>query len=164
MKSKTIWIFLFVLAVATGAEGQNKLSAPWQCTKPEPQYRIDVADRPNHAFVISQFKCTAMKPWEIAGVQTEGGTGTHFDDVRGTTSRYRGYFVATMANGDKAFYPYQGTATLKEGVIESAEHKWTLVGGTGKLKGVKGQGTCKGKGNPDGTVNWECEGEYQPAQ
>lgn len=151
---------VLVCLAATVAEAQNKLSAPWQCTKPEPQYRIDVGDRPNHAFVTSQFKCEPMKPWEIAGVRAQGGTGTHFDEVSGTTSRFRGYFVDTMANGDKVFYPYQGTATLKEGVIESAEDKWTLVG-TGKLKGVKGHGSCKGKGNPDGGVTWECEGEYQ---
>ena len=32
--------------------------------------------------------------------------------------------------------------------------------GTGKLKGLKGQGTYKGKGNADGSITYEVEGEY----
>ena len=40
----------------------------------------------------------------------------------------------------------------------------TLVGGTGKLKGLKGQGTCKGKGASDGSVTWDCEGTFEPAK
>jgi hypothetical protein len=46
-------------------------------------------------------------------------------------------------------------------VLESAEGKWSFGGGTGKLKGLKGKGTYKGKGAPDGTLTVEVEGEYE---
>jgi len=35
------------------------------------------------------------------------------------------------------------------------------VGGSGKLKGVKGTSKGKGKGAADGTSTWEIEGEYE---
>ena len=161
MRSKIVLAFLFVLALAPVAGAQTKMSGTAQCGKAEKQHAIEVGDRPDHSFMISQAKCTWTKPWEIEGIQNKEGVYTSFDDVTGNSSRYRGYYVDTMANGDKAYYRAQGTATLKDGVIETAEEKWTLVGGTGKLKGVKGQGSCKGKGNPDGSVTWQCEGEYQ---
>jgi hypothetical protein len=49
---------------------------------------------------------------------------------------------------------------VKEGVIESAEGTWSFVGGTGKLEGIKGKGTYKGKGGPEG-ITYEIEGEYE---
>jgi hypothetical protein len=50
---------------------------------------------------------------------------------------------------------------LKEGIFQSAEVTWTITGGTGKLKGLKGKGTSRGKGAADGTSTWEAEGEYE---
>lgn len=164
MKGKIIVLSLLVLVGATLAQAQTKISGTAHCGKADKEYAIEIGDRPGHSFVISQVKCTWAKPWEIEGIQNKEGVGTDFYEVTGESSRFRGYFVDTMANGDKAYYPYRGMATLKKGVIETAEEKWTLIGGTGKLKGVKGQGTCKGKGGPDGSSTWECEGEYQRAK
>jgi hypothetical protein len=65
-----------------------------------------------------------------------------------------------MANGDKFFVRLQGAATLKDGAVDTEEGKWTMTGGTGKLKGIKGGGMYKGKGGPEGTTA-EVEGEYQ---
>jgi hypothetical protein len=65
-----------------------------------------------------------------------------------------------MADGDKFRVRTQGSATTKEGVIESAEGTWSFIGGTGKLKGIKGKGTYKGKGGPEG-ITYEIEGEYE---
>ncbi|MBZ5600305.1 MAG: hypothetical protein LAN83_18535 [Acidobacteriia bacterium] len=52
-------------------------------------------------------------------------------------------------NGDKISYSYasKGTVTLKDG----------------KFAGAKGEGTCQGKANADGTATWDCEGTYTPA-
>ncbi len=66
-----------------------------------------------------------------------------------------------MANGDKAYYRYQGTAVLKDGMPQTEEGRWSLIRGTGKLKGVKGKGTYKGKAGADGTMTYEVEGEYE---
>jgi hypothetical protein len=66
-----------------------------------------------------------------------------------------------MTNGDKYYARIQASGTLKDGVLESTEGKWSYAGGTSKLKGLKGKGTYTGKGAPDGTSTLEVEGEYE---
>ena len=65
-----------------------------------------------------------------------------------------------MANGDKIHFTYQTTATIKNGQMQSGSDKWQAIGGTGKFKGIKASGTCKGTGSADGTSNWSCSGTY----
>ena len=65
-----------------------------------------------------------------------------------------------MANGDKIYFTYQPTGTSKNGVMQSGSNKWQATGGTGKFKGIKGNGACSGKGNADGSTNWTCTGTY----
>ena len=160
MRLKTILTFLIVFALAAVASAQTRISGTLQCAKADPEHSLQVGDRPNHSFVISQGKCTWTKPVEIGGIQSKEGVWTDSAEVSGDTSRYRGYYMDTMANGDKVYYRYEGTATLKDGVPQSVEQKWTLVRGTGKLKGIKGKGTYKGKGGPEG-ITYEIEGEYE---
>lgn len=88
------------------------------------------------------------------------GRWTQFDDVTGNAIHDHGIFVVTLATGDKVCYNYHGTQTVKDGKVQSGANRWTLAGGTGKFEGVKGEGGCKGKGNPDGTSTWTCEGTY----
>jgi len=66
-----------------------------------------------------------------------------------------------MANGYKMYVRIQGSSRLKDSVVDSAEGAWSFTGGTGKLKGVEGKGTYKGKGAPDGSATYEVEGEYE---
>ena len=148
-----------ILAAATIAGAQVKVSGTSRCGKPDAQHMVEVGDAPNHSFSISQGKCAWTKPFDIDGVQNKEGLDTSFSESTGNRARVRGFFLDTMANGDKGHYRYEATGTLKDGMFQTAEAKWTLAGGTGKLKGAKGKGTCKGKGESDGTVNWECEGE-----
>ncbi len=65
-----------------------------------------------------------------------------------------------MENGDTAHYRWEGTGTLKGEMLESADIKWELIRGTGKMKGVKASGTCKGKGTAEGGIRWDCTGSY----
>ncbi len=162
MRLKILFTLLIVFVLAAVASAQNKLSGTAQCAKPEPTYAIQVGDRPNHSFAIDQVKCTWTKPLEIAGIQNKEDVGTDFFEISGNTSRYRSYFVDTMANGDKVIYRVQGTGTVKDGVLQSAEEKWTLISGTGMLKGIKGKGANKLKAAAaDGSSTWDCEGEYE---
>ncbi len=161
MKVRFLLVCAIVLALAAAAAAQNKLSGTAQCGKPDPQHLVPVGDRPNHSFMLSQGKCIWSQPYETAGVQGKESVTTAFDEINGNNSRTRGVFVTTMANGDKQWGRYDGTATLKDGMPQSLEGKWTFTGGTGKFKGFKGKGTFKGKGNPDGGVTYEVEGEYQ---
>ncbi len=160
MRTEAIPALAATLLLAPVAAAQTKISGTVQCPKPDTHYVIDVGDRPGHSFLIEQFKCTWTKPMEIEGVQNKEGMGTDFHEISGNSSRFHGVYSDTMANGDKAQYRYEGTATLKAGVPQSAEDKWKSIGGTGKIKGIKSHGTCKGTANADGSMTWECEGEY----
>ena len=156
------WLILGLLCLAAPAtRAQTTLSGAGQCAKPDRAHQLDVGDRPQHSFTISQFKCTWSKPFEIAGIKSKGGTVVQFDEVSDKGSRFRGYFLDTMANGDTVRYRYEGKATLRAGMPARTEWEWKLGGGTGKLMGLKGKGTCKGTANPDGTGSWECVGEYE---
>ena len=161
MRLKIIFTLLIVLALAAVASAQTKISATLQCGKPDQVQAIEVGDRPNHSFTISQFKCTLTKSLEIAGLQSKEYVVTVFSEVSGNRSHGQEYGVITMTNGDKCYVRSQHSATLKEGVFESIEGKWSHAGGTGKLKGLKGQGTFTAKGAPDGTSTFEVEGEYE---
>jgi hypothetical protein len=160
MRIKGTFLCLILFALAAAASAQTKIMGTAQCGKPEPQYAIQVGDRPNHSFAISQSTCPYTKPSEIAGIQTKEFVTTSFTETSGSRATTRSYVDGSMANGDKFYVRSQGSATAKEGGIESAEGTWSFVGGTGKLKGIKGKGTYKGKGGPEG-VTFEIEGEYE---
>ncbi len=100
---------------------------------------------------------------EIAGLQHRGGSANVFNDIQGDKTRYHGIYTDTLSNGDKVTYRYEGTGTMKDKVLATAAHKWTLVNGTGKLAGAKAQGTCKGIGSADGSVAFECQGTFHLA-
>ena len=102
------------------------------------------------------------KRTEVAGTQSTATEITTFAEIRGSRGSLRGFSVVTMASGDKTFTSSQGSATMKEGAIQSAEGTWSYTGGTGKLKGIKGKGTGKlVSAAADGSSTFELEGEYE---
>jgi hypothetical protein len=158
----TRWLVLGLTCLSAQAlEAQMKLSGEGTCAKPEVAHSIPVGDRPDHTFSITQTKCTWTKPFEIARTQAQGGTAIQFNELSGNTSRFHGHYLDLMSNGDTVHYGYQGTTTLKDGVPQSAAWSWTLTGRTGKLKDLKGRGTCQGTWNPEGLNTWRCAGQYR---
>jgi hypothetical protein len=147
---------------ASVAMAQGKVDSQWNCEKPTVNHSIDVGDKPGHAYAIGQSKCTAAKG-EIGGVKEKEGLDTEFDDVKGTSVRLHGVFVDTLENGDKLVVSYTGSGSAVKGEMQLAS-KWSVVSGTGKLKGAKGEGTCKGKGNADGSNTFDCTGDYTLAK
>jgi hypothetical protein len=160
MKVKITLVSLWVLALAAMAGAQTKISGTVVCAKPDQQQAFDVGDRAGHTLGIQQGKCTWSKPMEIADTETKEDQVTFTVEMRGGKEYSHGYGVGTLANGDKFFVRLQGAATVKDGAVVTEDGKWTFTGGTGKLKGVKGGGTYKGKGGPEGVTS-EVEGEYQ---
>ncbi len=160
MKSKTILGIVLVFLLATVAAAQTKISGTANCGQPEKQNSIEVGDRPGHLFMISQGKCTYANFTEIAGIGSKEYVFTGFDEVSGGNARSQGFVVTTMANGDMSYVRYQGTTSYKDGQLQSGGGKWTFVGGTGKVKGVKGKGTYKVQSGPQGLTN-DIEGEYE---
>ena len=86
MRFKTIPICLSLIAFATVALAQTKISGTVQCGKSDEQHVLEVGDNPGHSLMISKGKCTWTKPKEIAGTQTKEDAGTNFDEIRGSNS------------------------------------------------------------------------------
>jgi hypothetical protein len=160
MRLKTYVAVICALLCASSLQAQVKASGALNCGKPDVERKIDVGS--DQSFVLNQSRCSADKdkPFEIGGVRSANGVSTTSSDVQGNRSRFHGHYMDTMENGDKGEYSFQGTATMKAGAIQLAEDSWELVGGSGKLKGAKGKGTCEGTGAADGSITWKCEGEY----
>jgi hypothetical protein len=146
---------------ATPTSGQ--LASSWTCAAPNPMHAVPVGDAPDHVYVVEQAKCTATKG-EVGGIAEKEGTATEFADVRGEKATGHGVFVETLANGDTLYLTYTFEGTSKDKVLQSGTNKWRLTNGTGKFKGAKGGGTCTGKGNADGSANYECRGTYTLAK
>ncbi len=95
--------------------------------------------------------------------ETQVSTTSVSDYVAGTGT-HRGHRVSVFPDGDKAFSAYEGqTKTiLKPGGPPEITFagKWWFTGGTGKWKGITGNGTYKGEATPAG-MTWEYEGGYE---
>jgi hypothetical protein len=151
--------FLAFVAVNT-TEAQTKFAGKQQCAKPDPNYSIPVADQPNHAMTLTGLKCTWTQG-EIAGNKLKEEEDALTSDMSGNTAHDRGYGTGSIENGDKYFIRYDGTTQFKDKAPVSSQCTWTFTGGTGKLKGIKGKGTCKGAYSADGSTAWDIAGTYQ---
>jgi hypothetical protein len=157
----SVLLFVLVLALAATVSAQTKISGTLQCGKSDPSYTIPVGDHPDHVFSIGKKQCTWSTAPEVAGTQAKDHVYTSFADIRAARGQVRTAAVGTMANGDKYFATSQSTIVVKDGVAQTSEGTWSYTGGTGKLKGLKGKGTVRGKAGADGTMTLEVEGEYQ---
>lgn len=156
---RTFLVVTLALAVSVGASGQTKLSGKLQCGKPEQQLAVPVGDAPGHALMLSHNKCT-WSEGEIGGAKMESGEDTFSSESRGNVSSERGYSVVSVAGGDKAFVRVEGRTNMKDQKPTDGKGSWTFVGGTGKLRGLKGKGTYEGTFNAEGIPSWTVEGEY----
>ncbi|MGH9512316.1 MAG: hypothetical protein ACRD2U_09285 [Terriglobales bacterium] len=148
---------LLALAVAASS-AQTKTTVSGTCSKPDAQ-SIPAGDKPDHVFIIAQGKCTTTKG-EIAGVMSKDGTFSEHDDATPSHMRGWGVYTENYANGDKVFYNYQLSVATKDGAVQSGHNTYQATGGTGKMKGVKGKGTCTYTPGTDGGLNFSCHGEY----
>jgi hypothetical protein len=158
MRKATLTL-LVMLALAASAAAQNKVSSTIQCGKPDKDYKLDVGDRPGHAFEIAQGKCVYTKG-EVEGIQIKEEMYTGYSENSGDAARGQYASQISMANGDKINAHGDFTQAWKGGVVQTEEGRWNYTGGTGKFKGVKGKGTYKIKFAADGTSAAEFEGEY----
>jgi hypothetical protein len=158
MRIKTALLFLGAAALAASAVAQTKTSGTAQC-KPDPPAPVPVGDTAGHSFAIGKAHCT-WTGFAIGGVPYKDGVSVSMDEIEGDKTTFTGNHIATLANGDKANARFQGTATTKDGKLQSSSGTFTFASGTGKVKGIKGKGTFKGTPNADGTVTFQVDGEY----
>lgn len=160
MKQRAIWIVVLGLMLAGVSVAQTKTSGTINCGKPDPAYSIEVGDKTGHAVGLVKVPCTWSKAMQIEGVETKDGYDVAMSDGAGKF-RVSGYHVSNMANGDKIFVRFAGTDTYtKDGKPDSSVGTWSYTGGTGKLKGITGKGTYKGKADASGAMVTDVEGDY----
>jgi hypothetical protein len=160
MTLKAILLSLATLTLSALASAQTPMSGTVLCAKPDQVQKIDIGDRPNHSYAISQGKCTWTKPMMIANIPTKEDVITNWDETFNYGARVRGYAVGTMENGDKFTARTLGRDSYKNGNFQSTQGTWTFSSGTGKLKGIRGGGAFTGKPNPDGSLIIEVVGQY----
>jgi hypothetical protein len=160
MRLESVFECGLMLTLPVVASAQAQFSGAARCAKPEPEYTVPVSDRPNHAMALAKVTCTWTRG-EIGGMKLTQEEDVVVSDISGNIARDRGYAVPVLANGDKAFVQIQGITTLKDTVPVSFHGRWSFAGGMGRLKGLEGNGTYKGKYNSDGTATFVTEGKYQ---
>ena len=154
-------VFVCVMATAVSAAAQTKFTGKCSQGKPDPNYVVPVGDKPNHALILGKVTCTWSPGAELGGVALKDEVDTVTSDMSGTTSRDRGYGVGMTANGDKYYVRFGGTTTYKGETPTSGTCTWTFAGGTGKLRGLTGKGTCTGTFDAPGAAVFDVPGEYQ---
>ena len=164
MEFKSLGLAVLLGAFAASALAQTHISGTIKCgvSKGDIHNTIEVGDHPGHVLMIGKGSCTYTTPLEIAGVKANPTyTGAGATELNGAKFQGHGYDVITMENGDKVYVHTQdaGTAT-EDGKAITYEGTWSFTGGTGKLKGLKGKGTYKGSGDPEGETNSQFEGAY----
>ncbi len=159
MRKKLFLIPGLLAALALAVAAQTKASGTISCRgKSNPSYSIEVGDKPTHSLSLDRTACTWTKPMEIGGLQAKDAYDVSFGDATGDKSHSSGYHVSNMANGDKLFLHFQGIDDNKAGTSVGT---LTLTGGTGRLKGLKGKGSYKGKADAAGDTVFEVDCEYE---
>lgn len=156
---KTGMLMVLAVAMATPALAQSKLSGTVHCAKADPEYSIPVGDKDGHMLAARKAACT-WDGLQIAGMAVKAGNDVASTEITGNMMRDNGYHTATADNGDKFTVHFTGNATMAKDNTGAITGKWTFVSGTGKLKGIKGGGTYKGKANADGSADVSIEGDY----
>jgi hypothetical protein len=148
-------VFAFALSITSA---QTKTSLSGKCGKPDVQQSIPAGDVDGHTFSLAQAKCTARG--DVNGAAPKDGVYAEHRDSTAKHAKGWGVYVETFDSGDKVFYDYQTNVTMKDDGTASGTNKYQITGGTGKMKGIKGSGTCKLTGATDGGTGYDCTGEY----
>lgn len=152
---KLLLFALSLLVSASVAVAQNKIETKWHCSKPTGQ-QLEVGDVPDHVYWIGQGTCEATS--SSGDLKDKSGSFTEFHDQWKASFNFHGYYNETTEDGDKVYYTYEGTGSPDPS--KPIANKWKVVRGSGKLKGIKGSGSCSGKLNDDGSDDITCTGTY----
>jgi hypothetical protein len=153
---KIAWIAFVLLAFVSSLPAQNRVDTKWHCTKPSEFHRVAVGDAPNHNYTIIQGSCRSMA--SNAQFPEKECSYTEFQELQDAFVRVHGSMNATMENGDKVFYSYEGS--FPADTTKPFSQRWKLVNGTGRYKSIMGNGICTGLVHADGTGDMECSGKY----
>lgn len=139
-----------------------KVTGSVRCDKPDPAYALEVPDRPGHALKLDKRKCKWTEPMVVMGAKSKDGIAIEFPEQMEGTLHTHGFEVDSYDNGEKVTWQSMGTIDGEKGPA-AAKGRWSLMRGTGKLKGIKGGGSYEGKLGADDVLTLEFEGVYDPS-
>jgi hypothetical protein len=154
------FVLLAACAVAVPASAQMKIKGTETCPKPDTMQSVDVTDMPGHTLMVQKGSCTWSMPITLAGLKSVTSVNTSTTEGKGMNITEHGYDVGTMDNGDTYTAKYSGMILAAKDGTTTYKGTWVFVGGTGKLKGLKGGGTYKGSGAADGSGSVDVVGSY----
>ena len=140
-----------------------KVDGKMHCDKPETEHSIEVPDRPGHVLMLTKRKCTWTETMSIKGAKTKEGAAVDFVEKMEGVLHGHGFQTDSLDNGDKLTWQSQGQVLAEKGPATS-KGRWSLMRGTGSLKGIKGGGTYEGDMAADGALTLEFEGVYDPSE
>jgi hypothetical protein len=158
MNYRSISICATLFVATTLLSAQNKLTMTGKCGKADTDQSVPAADMPGHNYAISAGKCTAEG--KVGSANAKEGAYAENQDIRGNVMKNWGTYAVTLDDGDKIFMDYQGTDTMKGNQLASGNNRWTITGGTGKMKGAKGVGQCKLAPAGSTDITYTCNGTY----
>lgn len=166
IRNKTIFSLLAIVATvqfaAPVAAEPVKIEA---VLSPKEQLRLDFADGSKRYLAMVRREGKATGQGVLAG-----GTATEWgmhDVTPGVGANSQGYLVFTMPDGDIVYIKSQFRAVFvtapDKKPVDLLNGSWEVVGGTGKLKGLKGAGTLRIERVSPTDRRWMLEGELVQA-
>jgi hypothetical protein len=160
MKARIMTFAGLALLFVSAAGAQTKFTGSLQCAKPDPNYTIEVGDKPGHTYMLEKDSCKWAPGTQINGVTIVDDIGVGTGEAWSTKVTSSGSRVTTMDNGDKMLVSVRDSSPVKDGMPTAINGTFTITGGTGKLKGITGKGTYKVTPAADGSASVTVEGEY----
>ena len=104
--------------------------------------QVEVGDVPGHVVGVVEFKGLTF----FAGGEVATHTNPATFDLTNGSGPHQGYVVHYFDDGSTSIERYQGEAELSaDGKRTAVAGSFQCVGGTGRFKGLKGEGTYKGE-------------------
>ena len=158
MKFKILCVSALIAFVVSTASAQTSHTFSGKCSKPDVQQSVPAGDKDGHVFTLGQGKCSATG--KIGTASAKDGSFSEHGEATANNSKAWGLYTENYDGGDKVYYSYMTTASLKAGAMTTGSNKYQIIGGTGKMKGIKGSGSCKLTGTADGGLDYSCTGTY----
>jgi hypothetical protein len=171
-------LFLFVGALSISAMAQDKdkdkdkkgstkadinrikVGGKVRCDKAETDHSIDVPDRSGHTLIIDKRKCTWTEPMEFQGaVKMKDGVIVDFTERMENTLHLHSFQVNKLESGEEITMHSNGQIDAEKGPA-SGKGRWDFMRGTGKYKGIRGNGTYEANLDADDVLTLEFEGSY----
>jgi len=156
--NKTLCVCVVVALAISMASAQTKTTMTGKCPKPTMEQSVPAGDQQGHSFMIAQGTCTITG--SVNGAMAKQGAFAEHLDANATNFRNAGIYAVTFDSGDKVYYKYEGTGTMKDGAFAAGTNKYQIEGGTGKMQGIHGTGNCKLTSTGDGGLDYSCTGTY----